>query len=88
MYSSVMFYIFSIEKVTIGSILVILLPIIDPLYFRYCGPWCMSTVSLLSFLSPPLMLAVPHAGVVHFRDTQLVCDVSGNIDCFTYGFGS
>ena len=49
-YSSVMFYIFSIEKVTIGSILVILLPIIDPCIsdtavlgarppFPYCPSW-------------------------------------------------
>ena len=42
---------------------------------RHIGSWMISVVALAAFLSPILMVALPHLDVMPFRDSQLRCDV-------------
>ena len=43
---------------------------------RYMGAWVSAMLAAVAVLSPVVMLLVPQMGVVHFRESQLRCDVS------------
>ena len=42
---------------------------------RYSGQFLVATLSLLGFLSPILMLILPHADFMNMRNSQLKCEV-------------